>query len=255
MSANSDARVMANDGCRFIVINFIEQHFPTTATVDVPPTPPPGVVVTQRLQDGSSLMSDGSYYGADGVYYPIAPGAAAGGAPPPPPPPRPSVTKTLQALVDLKLGLLTEAAALVLPPAPLDDLIDRLEGPDKVCEMTGRKGRLVRVKPDAARVKYELRATAEEEREGLNVLECKRFQRGECLVAIISDAASTGISLHASTSAVNQRRRVHVSSRCPCIYVFIQSKPGQSGCTNLRGAPYCLFYSSSSSSTTAAASS
>ena len=50
--------------------------------------------------------------------------------------------------------------------SPLDDLIDRLGGPGSVAEMTGRKGRLVRVGGD--RVQYELRDSGGSALESLN---------------------------------------------------------------------------------------
>jgi hypothetical protein len=40
--------------------------------------------------------------------------------------------------------LLERAEALVLPKNPLDDLIERLGGPDAVAEMTGRQKRMER---------------------------------------------------------------------------------------------------------------
>ena len=126
--------------------------------------------------------------------------------------------------------MLREAAALELPAASLDSLIDRFGGPQHVAEMTGRKGRVVRVNQsrgggggsggggDGGRFCYQTRANSQnsgQDMDNLNVQEKRSFNDGKKNVAVISDAASTGISLHAALSARNQRRRMHITVELP----------------------------------------
>ena len=61
--------------------------------------------------------------------------------------------------------------------------------------MTGRRGRVVS-QPDGT-VKYELRSGSDVPLEYLNITEKQRFMDGEKNIAIISEAASSGISLQA----------------------------------------------------------
>lgn len=108
-----------------------------------------------------------------------------------------------------KLDDLAEA----LPPNTLDELIDELGGPDNVAEMTGRKGRVV--SNDDGSISYESRSELDVPVEILNITEKQRFMDGEKNISIISEAASSGISLQADRRAKNQRRRVHMTLELP----------------------------------------
>uniref|UniRef100_A0AAV2KS68 Protein strawberry notch homolog 2 n=1 Tax=Knipowitschia caucasica TaxID=637954 RepID=A0AAV2KS68_KNICA len=116
---------------------------------------------------------------------------------------------------EMKQGLLTKIAVLgkELPLNTLDELIDKFGGPEKVSEMTGRKGRVVR-RVDGT-VRYESRAEQGLTIDHINLKEKDRFMCGEKAVAIISEAASSGISLQADKRVKNQRRRVHMTLELP----------------------------------------
>ena len=114
-----------------------------------------------------------------------------------------------------------------LPTNTLDELIDGLGGPEKVAEMTGRRGRVVSMSDGS--IQYQLRSESDISLELLNITEKKRFMDGKKVllrgenrvalfasssilnppllpqnIAIISEAASSGISLQSD-------RRVKVS--------------------------------------------
>lgn len=100
-----------------------------------------------------------------------------------------------------------------LPPNTLDELIDELGGPENVAEMTGRKGRVV--SNEEGQVQYEARTENDVSLEMLNLVEKQRFMDDEKRVAIISEAASSGISLHADRRVKNRWRRVHLTVELP----------------------------------------
>jgi hypothetical protein len=105
-----------------------------------------------------------------------------------------------------------------LPANTLDELIDLLDGPDKVAEMTGRKGRVVcRTNNEGGENNYvyETRNETDVPVELMNVVQKERFMNGEKLIAIISEAASSGISLQANRRYANQCRRVHITIELP----------------------------------------
>ncbi|KAH9676921.1 protein FORGETTER 1 [Citrus sinensis] len=91
---------------------------------------------------------------------------------------------------------------------------EELGGPDKVAEMTGRRGMLVRASSGKG-VTYQARNTKEVTMEMVNMHEKQLFMDGKKLVAIISEAGSAGVSLQADRRAANQKRRVHITLELP----------------------------------------
>ncbi|VTJ68874.1 Hypothetical predicted protein [Marmota monax] len=121
----------------------------------------------------------------------------------------------LERVERLKQDLLAKVRVLgqELPVNTLDELIDQLGGPERVAEMTGRKGRVVS-RPNGT-VAFESRAEQGLSIDHVNLREKQRFMSGEKLVAIISEASSSGVSLQADRRVRNQRRRVHMTLELP----------------------------------------
>ncbi|KAK1609385.1 hypothetical protein QYE76_033058 [Lolium multiflorum] len=124
------------------------------------------------------------------------------------------LSKRYDTAVERKSMILDIIRALDLPNNPLDDIIDQLGGPDNVAEITGRRGMLIRAS-DGKGVVYQARNTKEIALDMINMHEKQLFMDGEKFVAIISEAGSAGVSLHADRRVKNQRRRVHITLELP----------------------------------------
>ena len=107
-----------------------------------------------------------------------------------------------------------------LPANSLDLLINELGGPDEVAEMTGRKSHVTCDDNDESdidsdenydssldsRKRYKFK-----DRDDENIVERQYFMNDIKKIAIISDATSCGISLHACKDSQNQRKRMHIT--------------------------------------------
>uniref|UniRef100_J3MRB3 PHD-type domain-containing protein n=1 Tax=Oryza brachyantha TaxID=4533 RepID=J3MRB3_ORYBR len=124
------------------------------------------------------------------------------------------LSKRYDTAVERKSNILQIIRSLDLPNNPLDDIIDQLGGPDNVAEITGRRGMLIRAS-DGKGVVYQARNKKDVALDMINIHEKQQFMDGEKLVAIISEAGSAGVSLHADQRAKNQRRRVHITLELP----------------------------------------
>jgi P-loop containing NTP hydrolase pore-1/C-terminal domain on Strawberry notch homologue len=114
-----------------------------------------------------------------------------------------------KAALKMKQKLIDGLSALELPENPLDQLVNHF-GENNVAELTGRTRRLIR-DPRSGQVQYKKRNPEGGAMHRTNIHEMEQFQSGKKRIAIISDAASTGISLHASNREENRQRRVHVT--------------------------------------------
>jgi hypothetical protein len=131
-------------------------------------------------------------------------------------------------------ALLEELSSIKLPNNPLDEIILQLGGPSKVAEMTGRKHRFELV---GGKWVYTSRTKEICSSDAINIIERKMFQSGKKLVAVISEAASCGISLQADRRAQNQRRRVHITFQLPWSAERAVQQMGRSHRSNQTSAP------------------
>lgn len=113
-----------------------------------------------------------------------------------------------KAALALKQELLDRLATLQLPEHPLDQIINYF-GAENVAEMTGRKMRLVKLSNgDFA---YRPRGISGVPQRQTNLHELQSFQGRRKRIAIMSEVAATGDSLHSDKRALNQERREHIA--------------------------------------------
>ena len=108
--------------------------------------------------------------------------------------------------MDCRAALLQELDVLKLPPNPLDDFIDRMSGPDKVAEMTGRRYRWVRSRKGV--MEYVPRRRNGASADSINITERQEFQEGKKLVAIISQVDNTREHDRARPFCTGLKRRI-----------------------------------------------
>lgn len=158
---------------REIIAHYVDAAFPTIQYVDKPDPSDPTKVLKVPLLDGDGHV----------VHNPDA--------------------------LRMKEQLLDSLSSLNFPENPLDQIVNHF-GADQVAEMTRRGKRLIR-DPHTGKVEYVARNPEGVSAKDINGWERDQFMEGNKRIAIISDAASTGISLHSSNRAKNRQRRVQIA--------------------------------------------
>ena len=114
-----------------------------------------------------------------------------------------------RAALELKRKLLDRLSILEVPEHPLDQLVNYF-GTENVAEMTGRKKRLIRTL--GGKLEYRAHQIPGVPNRLINLHEKNCFQNKDKRIAIMSEVASTGDSLHASRKVRNQDRRLHIAA-------------------------------------------
>ncbi len=114
-----------------------------------------------------------------------------------------------RAALQLRADLLDNLSVLEVPEHPLDQLVNYF-GVENIAEMTGRKKRLIRTA--SGTLEYRPRQLTGVPSKLINLHEKNAFQKGDKRIAIMSEVASTGDSLHAGKSVGNQQRRLHIAA-------------------------------------------
>jgi len=114
-----------------------------------------------------------------------------------------------RAALQLRSELLDKLSVLEVPEHPLDQLVNYF-GVENVAEMTGRKKRLIRTAKGT--LEYRPRQLTGVPSKLINLYEKNAFQNGDKRIAIMSEVASTGDSLHAGCNVGNKQRRLHIAA-------------------------------------------
>lgn len=151
-------------------------------------------------------------------------------------PPAPALSDAQQRRHKIWKDLVDRADALNFPVNPIDGILMEF-GPDMVAEVTGR--RLRAEKRPGGRVEYVPRSQGVPQAK-LNLIEQRSFVNGKKRIIIISQAGSSGISLHAGFDYSNQEPRTHIILELPWSSEQLIQQCGRSHRSNQLSAPEFL---------------